>query len=147
MLNIKRKRFMLSVHWNMCILKYIDTDLYYLYTRIGVCLNINTDTHGFMLSVWICWNDEKNFTFRSTFCWGWSYNTSHLRSCSPFFPTMFSMQSVSKNPFLIVTFQLWSAASLNVGWSQNLVLGNGLTLSQTTDFKIFQTETVCRRQF
>ena len=38
---------------------------------------------------------------------------------------MFSMQSVSKIPF-IATFQLSSAASLNLGWSQNGVLGNGL---------------------
>ena len=39
---------------------------------------------------------------------------------------MFSMQSVSSN-HLIATFQLSSAASLNSGWSQNGVLGNGLT--------------------
>ena len=38
---------------------------------------------------------------------------------------MFSMQSVSYNP-LIVTFQWTSAASLNLGYSQNGVLGNGL---------------------
>ena len=38
---------------------------------------------------------------------------------------MFPMQSVS---FLIGTFQLLSAASLNLGWSQNGVLGNGLTM-------------------
>ena len=36
---------------------------------------------------------------------------------------MFSMQSVFKNP-LIATFQLSSAASLNLGWSQSGVLGN-----------------------
>ena len=41
------------------------------------------------------------------------------------FFTMFSTQSVSLNP-LIATFQLSSAASLNLGWSQNGVLGNGL---------------------
>ena len=35
------------------------------------------------------------------------------------------MQPVSLNP-LITTFQLLSAASLNLGWSQNGVLGNGL---------------------
>ena len=46
---------------------------------------------------------------------------------------MFSMQYVSLNP-LIATFQLLSAASLNLGWSQNGVLGNELTLSQTTKF-------------
>ena len=38
---------------------------------------------------------------------------------------MFSMQSVSKNPF-IATFQFLFAASLNLGWSQKGVLGNGL---------------------
>ena len=38
---------------------------------------------------------------------------------------MFSMQSVCYNP-LIATFQLSSAASLNLGQSQNGVLGNGL---------------------
>ena len=37
---------------------------------------------------------------------------------------MFSMQSISLNP-LIDTFQLPSAASLNFGWSQIGVLGNG----------------------
>ena len=41
------------------------------------------------------------------------------------FSTMFSMQSVSKNP-LIATFQLSSASSLNLGQSQNGILGNGL---------------------
>ena len=40
------------------------------------------------------------------------------------FSTMFSMQSVSLN-LSIGTFQLLSAASLNLGWSQNGVLGNG----------------------
>ena len=39
---------------------------------------------------------------------------------------MFSMQSVSLNP-VIATFQLSSAASLNLGPSQNSVLGNGLS--------------------
>ena len=39
---------------------------------------------------------------------------------------MFSMQSVSKIP-LIATFQLSPAASLNLGRSQNGVLGYGLT--------------------
>ena len=42
-----------------------------------------------------------------------------------FFPTVFSMQPVSFDP-LIATFQLPSAASLNLGRSQNCVLGNGL---------------------
>ena len=35
------------------------------------------------------------------------------------------MQSVSYYP-LIATLQLWSAASLNFGWSQNDASGNGL---------------------
>ena len=39
---------------------------------------------------------------------------------------MFSMQSVSSNP-LNATFQLSSAASLNLGQSQYVVLGNGFT--------------------
>ena len=46
---------------------------------------------------------------------------------------MFPMQSLSKN-ILIATFQLSSAVPLNLGQSQNGVLGNGLmfsTLSQT----------------
>ena len=38
---------------------------------------------------------------------------------------MFSMQSVSENPFIAI-FQLSFAASLNLGQSQNGVLGNGL---------------------
>ena len=41
------------------------------------------------------------------------------------FATMFSLQFVSLNT-LIATFQLSSAASLNLGQSQNGVLGNGL---------------------
>ena len=41
------------------------------------------------------------------------------------FSMMFSMQSVSQKP-LIATFQLSSAASLNLGQSQYGVLGNGL---------------------
>ena len=49
-----------------------------------------------------------------------------------------SMQSVSKNP-LIATFQLSSAASLNSGWSQNGILGNGLKkLSLCRKMKIFR---------
>ena len=35
------------------------------------------------------------------------------------FSTMFSMQSVYQNP-LKATFQLSTAASLNMGWSQNV---------------------------
>ena len=46
------------------------------------------------------------------------------------FPTMFPMQSVSLNP-LIATFQLSFAVSLNLGQSQNGVLGNGLSILQT----------------
>ena len=47
------------------------------------------------------------------------------------FSTVFSIQSVSQNP-LIAIFQLSSAASLNLGLSQNGGLGNGLT-SQYVD--------------
>ena len=43
---------------------------------------------------------------------------------------MFSMQSVSRNP-LIATFQLSSGASLNLEWSQNGVIGNGLNTIQS----------------
>ena len=42
---------------------------------------------------------------------------------------MFSMLFVSQNPFIAI-FQL-SAAYLNLGWSQNGLLGNGLTLHHT----------------
>ena len=53
---------------------------------------------------------------------------------------MFCMQT---NPS-IATFQLSSAASLNLGWSQNGVLGNGLiwpklTAFEDDDFKVAQT--------
>ena len=44
---------------------------------------------------------------------------------------LFEFEIVQNFPFgkgLIVTFQLSSAASLNLGWSQNGALGNGLTL-------------------
>ena len=41
---------------------------------------------------------------------------------------MFSIQSVSYNPF-IATLQL-SSASLNLGQSQNAVSGNGLNMSK-----------------
>ena len=53
---------------------------------------------------------------------------------------MFSMQSASKYP-LIVTFQLSSAASLNLGRSQNGVLGNGLTGHMTELLPESHTET------
>ena len=51
---------------------------------------------------------------------------------------MFSMQSVSKNP-LIAAFQLSSAASLNVGRSQNGVLEYGLNknVRQTAEQSMF----------
>ena len=48
---------------------------------------------------------------------------------------MFSMQSVSRNPF-IATFQFSSAASLNLGRSQNDVLGNGLMKYQATELRL-----------
>ena len=73
-----------------------------------------------------------------------------------------------QNP-LIATFQLSSAASLNLGWSQNGVLGNGLTDNRTLawsklktfgddkrkqaqlftrrqKFRMIQIERICRRQ-
>ena len=50
------------------------------------------------------------------------------------------MQSVPKNP-LIATFQLSSAASLNLGWSQIGVLGKGLT---ETEIIILATFVVCK---
>ena len=102
---------------------------------------------------------------------------------------MSSLQSVLKNP-LLATFRLSSVASLNLGRSQNGILGKGLifmhtskargispfiesisefriplqskskirlyrtnglifllTLSQTTNFRLFQTQRNCRRQF
>ena len=49
---------------------------------------------------------------------------------------MFSMHSVSKNP-LIATFQLSSAASSNLGQSQNGVLGNGLNVRLSGAFFSF----------
>ena len=52
---------------------------------------------------------------------------------------MFSMQSVSENP-LIVTFQLSSAASLNLERSQNGVLGNGLMEVQMMKFVLDKVE-------
>ena len=48
------------------------------------------------------------------------------------------MQSVSKNP-LIATFQLSSAASLNLGRSQNGVLGNELTIYNVGNGVRYQT--------
>ena len=44
------------------------------------------------------------------------------------------MQSESQNP-LLATFQLSSAASLNLGRSPNGVLGNGLTQSELQFWK------------
>ena len=46
------------------------------------------------------------------------------KAISPF-STMFFMQFVFQNP-VKATFQFSSAASLNLGWSENGVLGNGL---------------------
>ena len=37
--------------------------------------------------------------------------------------------------------------AFNLGESNFLSDGKGLTLSQTTNFRLFQTETVCRQQF
>ena len=51
---------------------------------------------------------------------------------------MFSMQSVSENT-LIATFQLSSAASLNLGRSQNGVLGNGLNEMKVSRHNFFPT--------
>ena len=47
---------------------------------------------------------------------------------------MFSIQPVSYNP-LIATFQLSYAACLNLGWSQNGVLGNNTLFSIITHKK------------
>ena len=55
---------------------------------------------------------------------------------SPFY-TMFSIQSVILNSF-IATFQLPSAASLNLGPSQNGVLGNGLMTNPAHHFHNFR---------
>ena len=48
---------------------------------------------------------------------------------------MFSMQGVSQNPS-ITTFQLSSAASLNLGRSQDGVWGNGLTCPSANAFNL-----------
>ena len=50
-----------------------------------------------------------------------------LKWAIPPFSVMFSLEPVSWN-LLIATYQLLSAASLNLGWSQNSVLGKGLKL-------------------
>ena len=42
------------------------------------------------------------------------------------------------NLYLIATFQLSSAASSNLGQSQNGVLGNGLTLKRCHDFRLYE---------
>ena len=57
------------------------------------------------------------------------------------FSTIFSMQSVSQNP-LIAKVQLSSAASLNLGLSQNGVLGNGLNKVYMTKSYQNATESV-----
>ena len=48
------------------------------------------------------------------------------------------MQSVSYYPFK-ATFQLLSADSLNLGWSQSGVLGNGLTQSRVFNHQEVKT--------
>ena len=82
--------------------------------------------------------EEKNF-------WKTLWKMVKLLEMGNFtFPTMFSMQSVSENP-LIARFQLLFAGSLNLGWSQNGVLGNGLNPSlihaaQSVAYRTFEQE-------
>ena len=52
-----------------------------------------------------------------------------------------------KNSVFLVTFILSSVNAFNLDQSQNVLSGKELTLSQTTNFRLFQTERVCRRQF
>ena len=59
---------------------------------------------------------------------------------------MFS--TISKANFNFrVTFILSSANALNLDLSKVLLFGKELTQHQMTNFKLFQTERVCRRQF
>ena len=55
---------------------------------------------------------------------------------------MFSMQSVSYNP-LIATFQLSSAASWNLGQSQNGVIGNVLSRPTVKQLPLLFVPTDC----
>ena len=66
------------------------------------------------------------------------------------FPTMFSTQSKTKI-IIWASFILLSANTFNVVTSKILSFGkeltdHGLTLSQATNFRLFQTERVCRQQ-
>ena len=47
----------------------------------------------------------------------------------------------------LVTLDLLSANAFDLVWTKFVSLGKKLTLSQTTNFTPFRTETVCRRQF
>ena len=59
------------------------------------------------------------------------------------------MFSTHLDNFLPFSFnlKLSCANSFNLDQSKILLSGNGLTLSQTTNYRLYQTERVCRRQF
>ena len=62
------------------------------------------------------------------------------------FPTMFSTYPKTNYNFL-VTFMLSSTNAFKLYWSKVLLFGKELTISQTTNFRLIQTERVCRQQF
>ena len=47
----------------------------------------------------------------------------------------------------LVMFTLASAIAFKLDQSEIVLFGKKFTLSQTTNFRLFQTERVCRRQF
>ena len=56
-----------------------------------------------------------------------------------------SLRAIS--PFLSVFKRLVLETCKNQGLFGKGVIGKGLTLSQTTNFRLFQTQRVCKRQF
>ena len=68
-----------------------------------------------------------------------------LPAFSPF-PAMFSILS-KREIIVLAIFFLSSANVFNFRKSNSLSFDKDLTLSQTTNFRLFQTERVCRRQF
>ena len=61
-------------------------------------------------------------------------------------PTMFSTL-LKKEIVILAMLNLSSANAFNLVTSEILSFGKGLTLSKTTNFRLFQTERVCRLQF
>ena len=62
------------------------------------------------------------------------------------FPTMFPTHPIT-NLYFSITFNLSSANAFNLDQSKILLFGTELTLFQMGNFRLFETERLCRQQF